>query len=167
MIKCAFENGSSTYLRHATVDGIILRGNEVLLNKRGSFDGKPILESGKWGLIGGFIDRDETISEAFQREAMEEAGCKVTNIRLLRVNDNPNRPKEDRQNITFVLVADFVSMIDSSSEEVQELKWFNFDNLPTKEEIAFDHSDDLNMFKEYLKDKGSLKILKRFPAVVI
>ena len=167
MIKCTYENGSIVNLRHTTVDGIIVRGNEVLLNKRGSFNDKPLLESGKWGLIGGFVDRDETISQAFQREAMEEAGCKVTNIRLLRINDNPNRPKEDRQNITFVLVADFLTMVDSSTEEVSELKWFNFNNLPEIEDIAFDHGEDLYMYREYLKDKNSLKILERFPAVII
>jgi len=167
MIKCKYENGLIVNLRHATVDGIIVRNNEVLLNKRGSFDGKPILESGKWGLIGGFIDRDETISQAFQREAMEEAGCKITNIKLFRINDNPNRPKEDRQNITFILVADFVSMVDSLTEEVRELKWFNFDNLPKTEEIAFDHGEDLCMYREYLKDKNSLKTLERFPTAIL
>jgi hypothetical protein len=42
MIKCEFENGSAAGLRHVTVDGIIMRYNQVLLSKRDSYNGKPI-----------------------------------------------------------------------------------------------------------------------------
>ena len=167
MIKCTFEWGSVNSLRHATVDGLIVRGDEVLLNKRGSYDGKPLIESGKWGLVGGFMDRDETITQCLEREAMEEAGVKVTNIRFFRIIDNPKRPHENRQNITFIMVADFVSMVDVKTEEVTELKWFKFSDLPPRAEMAFDHGDDLYMYKEYLKDKNSLKMEDRFPAVLI
>jgi len=166
MIKCTFESGPLTSLRHVTVDGIILRGNEILLGKRGSYNGKPLLESGKWGLIGGFLDRDETILEAFQREAMEEARCKINNIRLFRIIDNPYRPGEDRQNITFVLIADFVSIKDNSNEEVKELKWFKLDNLPPMEEMAFDHGESLYKAREFLEDQNSVSIIERFPAEI-
>ena len=168
MIKCTFEDGGSISLRHVVVDGIIIRGNKVLLNKRGTHNGKPLLESGKWSLIGGFVDRDETIAEAFKREAIEEAGCKVKNVKFFRIKDNPNRPNEKgRQNIAFVMVADFVSIIDVQTEEVLELKWFDLDNLPPLEKTAFDHGEDLYKYKEYLKDKNSLKILERFPANIL
>ena len=165
MIKCNFEWGSSTSLRHVVVDGIIMHGNEVLLNKRGMYNGKPITESGKWGLIGGYVDRDETISGALQREAMEEAGCKIDNLRLFLIIDKPDRPKEDRQNIAFLIVADLVSQENVSTEEVKELKWFNLDNLPPKEEIAFDHGDTLQKYKEFIEN--STKEINRFPAKIL
>src|SRR3989344_8360760 len=168
MINSTFEDGGSISLRHVVVDGIITRGNKELLNKRGTHNGKPLLESGKWSLIGGFVDRDETIAEAFKREAMEEAGCKIKNIRLFRVKDSPKRPNEKgRQNIAFVMVAVFISKIDNQTEEVLELKWFDFDNLPPLEKIAFDHGQDLYKYKEYLANKNALKILERFPAKIL
>ena len=55
MIICSFENGNKTSLRHVTVNAIVIKDNQVLLGKRGTFNGKPILESGKWGLLGGFL----------------------------------------------------------------------------------------------------------------
>jgi ADP-ribose pyrophosphatase YjhB (NUDIX family) len=167
MIKCEFENGSAAGLRHLTVDIIIIRGTEVLLNKRGSYKGKPLLESGKWALMGGFMDRDETVKEAITRETMEEAGCTINNIRLFRIVDNPNRPKEDRQNVTFIFIADFVSKIETQTEEVQELKWFPLNDLPPIEVIAFDHGENLIMYRDFLADKNSNSILDRFPAIII
>src|SRR3989344_6321971 len=123
MINSTFEDGGSISLRHVVVDGIITRGNKELLNKRGTHNGKPMLESGKWSLIGGFVDRDETKAEAFKREAMEEAGCKVKNVKFFRVKDSPERPNgKGRHNIAFVMVSDFVSKIDVQTEEVLELK---------------------------------------------
>jgi len=168
MIKCQYENGNKVSLRHVTVDGIIFNKGKILLNLRGKFNNKPILESGKWGLIGGFIDRDETVSEAFKREAYEEAGCVIDNIRLLRIKDTPNRPKEDRQNISFVLIADLIS-IDKSvvTEEVRELKWFDLDKIPNRSQIAFDHGDDISLFREYINNKGNIETINRFSAKIL
>ena len=55
MITCYFENNNKAFLRHVTVNAIVIKDNQVLLGKRGTFNGKPILESGKWGLLGGFL----------------------------------------------------------------------------------------------------------------
>ena len=55
MITCSFENGDKTSLRHLTVNAIVIKNDQILLGKRGTFNGKPILESGKWGLLGGFL----------------------------------------------------------------------------------------------------------------
>ena len=167
MIKCEFENGSTVGLRHLTVDIIIVRMDEVLLNKRGSYNGKPLLESGKWALIGGFMDRDETVLKAILRETMEEAGCTVTNVRLFRIIDDPNRPKEDRQNVSFVFIADYVSSKETKTEEVQELKWFNFNKLPPMDDMAFDHGESLYMYRDILEGKDIQSISARFPATII
>ncbi len=167
MINCQFESGSKVNLRHVTVDGIIIKDGKVLLSKRGSYNGKPILESGKWSLIGGFVDLNETVVQAFEREAMEETGCKITNIKLLQVIDKPGRRNEDRQNISFVFIADFESMIDVSTEEVVELKWFPLDELPSIEEMAFDHGESLQSYKQFLEDKNSIKMEERFPGIIL
>lgn len=161
MINCSFENGDKVGLRHLVVGVIITKGNKVLLSKRGTFNGKPILESGKWSLIGGFVDRDETLLEAAKREVMEETGWTIDNLRLFNIVDNPERPNDNgRQNVSMIFIADAVSQIKITTEEVTDLKWFGLNNLPTKKEIAFDHSDALELYKNYLKKKLPLPIFE-------
>jgi len=159
MITCSFENGDKTSLRHLTVNAIVIKNDQILLGKRGTFNGKPILESGKWGLLGGFFGRDEKLISAVKREVMEKSGWEIDNLKLFRINDNPNRPMEDRQNVDIIFIANAVKQIGKSDEEVSRLQWFDLDKLPSKEEIAFDHGDSLELYKKYLKEKFSLPIL--------
>jgi 8-oxo-dGTP diphosphatase len=159
MINCFFENNNKASLRHVTVNAIVVKNNQVLLGKRGTLNGKPILESGKWGLLGGFFDRDENLVQAVKREALEESGWEIDDLQLFRINDNPQRPKEDRQNVDIVFIAKAVQQIKTSDEEVSQLQWFDLDKLPAKEEIAFDHGEDLEIYKKYLNEKFPLPVL--------
>ncbi len=159
MITCTFENNNKASLRHITVNAIVVKNNQVLLGKRGTFNGKPILESGKWGLLGGFFGRNENLIEAVKREVMEESGWEIDSLQLFRINDNPNRPKEDRQNVDIIFIANAVKQTKTSDEEVSKLQWFDLDKLPAKEEIAFDHGDAVELYKKYLKEKFLLPVL--------
>ena len=159
MITCSFENGDKTSLRHLTVNAIVIKNDQILLGKRGTFNGKPILESGKWGLLGGFFGRDEKLISAVKREVMEKSGWEIDNLKLFRINDNPNRPMEDRQNVDIIFIANAVKQIGKSDEEVSRLQWFDLDKLPSKEEIAFDHGDSLELYKKYLKEEFTLPVL--------
>ena len=147
MITCAFEDGGTATLRHVTVGGIIIKDGRVLLGKRGTRNGKKMLESGKWGLLGGFMERDETLEQALAREVKEESGYEIENLKLLRVNSNPDRPAEDRQNVDVIFVVDAKEKHGQSDEEVTHLQWFSLNDLPPKEMIAFDHADSLEMYK--------------------
>ncbi len=159
MIICKFENGDEVNLRHITVAAIIVKDNKVLLEKRGTYKGKPIIESGKWALVGGYFDRDETLKEAVKREVMEEIGLEIDNITFFRLNDSPLRPMEDRQNVEMIFTAEALHQNTKTNEEVSDIKWFDLDNLPKKEEIAFDHIDSLNLYRKYLKVKFDLPVL--------
>jgi 8-oxo-dGTP diphosphatase len=159
VISCIFENGNKTSLRHVTVNAIVVKDNKVLLGKRGTLNGKPILESGKWALLGGFFGRDEDLVKAVKREVMEESGWEIDNVQLFRINDSPKRPKEDRQNVDIVFIAKGIKQIRTSDEEVKELKWFDLNNLPPKDLIAFDHGEDLELYISYLNKKRALPIL--------
>ena len=160
MITCYFENNNKTSLRHVTINAIVVKNNQVLLGKRGTFAGKPIIESGKWGLIGGFFGRDENLIQAVKREVMEESGWEITGLKLFRINDNPDRPKEDRQNVDIIFIAKAVKQVKGQDEEVTELQWFDLDKLPPKEKIAFDHADNLALYIKYLKEKFKLPLLE-------
>jgi ADP-ribose pyrophosphatase YjhB (NUDIX family) len=160
MIKCTFEDGNQVLLRHVCVDTLVIKDGKILLNKRGTFGGRKILEYGKWGVIGGFVERDETLEQAVKREIKEETAWVIKDLFLLRINDDPNRPKEDRQNFSFVFVAnaDYRDG-ESHDEEVLSLEWFDLNDLPESEELAFDHEENIELYKKWLKEKFSLPVL--------
>ena len=147
MITCTFEEGQKTSLRHAVVDAVVIKDSQILLVKR---TGK-LLEGGKWALAGGFVERDETVSQAAKREILEETGWTTKDLYVLMINSNPNRPKEDRQNISFVFACTADEKTGQSDWESDEVKWFSFSGLPPAEEIAFDHLDYINF---YLKSQS-------------
>ncbi len=161
MITCYFENNNKADggLRHVTVNALIIHENKILLGKRGTVKGRKMSEFGKWGLIGGFFGRDETLINALKREVYEESGCEIDDIVLFRINDNPNRPREDRQNVDIMFIASLVKQTPKVDEEVTLLQWFPLDNLPPKEEVAFDHYDGIALYKKYLEKKHSLPLL--------
>ena len=153
MITCVFENNSKAHLRHVVINVIIKRKNKILLGKRGTYNGKPIVEFGKWGLIGGYLDRDETFIECVKREVREETGWEIKNFHLFFINDTPDRPMEDKQNVYLVYLADAVKQNPEfkSNEESSDLQWFTLNKLPSKEQTAFDYADCLNLYKKYLR----------------
>ena len=161
MITCTFENGNvaSPGLRHVIVNAIVIKDDQVLLGLRGTVNGKPMLESGKWALLGGFFGFGENLIQAVKREVMEESGWEIDDLQLFRINDNPGRPKEDRQNVDMIFVARAVTRSGGHDEEVKELKWFPLDDLPRVDQIAFDHAEDLELYRQYLADPRPLPIL--------
>jgi len=163
MINCYFEDGKKAAggLRHVTINALVLRDNTILLGKRGMTKGKKLNEWGKWGLLGGFLNRDETLFQAIQREVFEEGGCEINNLTLFRIKDNPGRPRDDRQNVEFIFIAYFVKQIQEHDEEVSELKWFPLNALPLPEKIAFDHGESIELYKNYMvKKHHSLPLLE-------
>ena len=156
MISCTFEDGGKGNLRHAVVDALVLKYNKVLLVKRTD----KLLEGGKWGLIGGFVDRDENLIQTVKREVFEETGYRVSDITLLTINDNPNRPHEDRQNIAFVFFCNGGEKEGRADDESSDVGWFDLNNLPKKEQIAFDHYDDIQLYLKYKKSNLQIPILK-------
>lgn len=154
MIKCQFEDDGETQLRHVTVDTLVLKDGKILLVKR---TGK-LLEGGKWGLIGGFVERDETLAEAAAREVLEETGWRVKDITLLTVNDRPDRAKEDRQNVSFVYFCQAVEQTGQPDWESDDVQWFDLSDLPPKDSLAFDHADDIELYQRYKKENLSLPI---------
>lgn len=157
MITCTFEDGTPVSLRHAVVDTIIEKDNMVLLVKR-----SPTLhvEPGKWCTPGGFVDRGETLSEAATREVREETGYTISDLHLFRINSSPNRPHEsERQSIDCVFLARAGEKESTPDWEVTETRWFSLDELPEKKDVAFDHYDNLMLFKKWREEKFALPLL--------
>lgn len=159
MIQCQFETGGKTHLRHVTIGVIVVKNKQILLGRRGTFAGKPILESGKWALLGGFMNLHETLGQAAKREVMEESGWEIGELTLLRINDNPDRPGEDRQNVDFIFFAPAKKQVSQSDEEVQELGWFDFAKVPVQKDWAFDHHDNFSLYLKHLRGEIVLPVL--------
>lgn len=155
MITCTFEDGNKGLLRHVVVDTIVLKDDKILMVKRTA----KLLEGGKWGIVGGFVDRDETTAQAAAREVLEETGWQVKDLVLLRINDNPNRPNEDRQNVSFVYFCQATEKTGEADWESDEQKWFSWDELPDDKNIAFDHTESISIYRKYLKEKSPLPII--------
>lgn len=157
MIRCKFEDNGDGLLRHVTMGAIIINKErtKLLLGKRSP----KITNGGKYNLPGGFLGRDETTSVAILREIYEETGYKAKIISLFRVNDNPFRPQEDRQNVDFAYIVEAGERVGKKDWESTEIKWFNMNNLPAENEFAFDHYETITLFLKYLKNPHPLPII--------
>ncbi|HSX08665.1 MAG TPA: NUDIX hydrolase [Candidatus Saccharimonadales bacterium] len=156
MINCTFENGNKASLRHVVVDVLVLQENKLLLVKRAG----KLLEGGKWALVGGYAERDENLFQTAEREIQEETGYTVKNLTLLCMRHNPDRPHEDRQNIAFVFFCDAVAHTGESDWEVTEQKWYEFDALPDKDTIAFDHMKNIELYQQYKQNKITIPVMQ-------
>jgi len=128
-----------------TVDAILIsKQNSVLLIERGR---EPF--KGKWALPGGFIDMDEELETACQRELEEETGLRVGELKQFRAFGGVNR--DPRHRTISVLFYAFTEdeLVACAGDDAANAQWFSLDQLP---ELAFDHQQILEEFKaEILK----------------
>lgn len=143
MISCTFEDGGKGKLRHVVVHAILEHEGKILLVKRSP----KILEGGKWSLPSGFLDRDETAEQCVLRELREETGWTGEIVSFFRINSNPYRPGEDRQNVAIEFIVKAIEKVGEGDWESTDIKWFPLDNLPQLSEMAFDHGESLGLFR--------------------
>lgn len=148
MIICTFEDGGTGKLRHAVVDALLIKDGKILLVKRA----KKLTQGGKWGVVGGFIERDEFPTQTVSREVFEETGYRVKKADFFTIVDNPQRVNDERQNIAFVFVCEAGEKEGEPDNESSEQKWFDLENLPKEEEFAFDHLQVINLYLKHKND---------------
>jgi ADP-ribose pyrophosphatase YjhB (NUDIX family) len=148
MITCILETGTRATLRHVVVHALVERDGALLLVKRA----EHLSEGGKWGLPGGFLDRDERLVDAVLRELREETGWTGEVQRLLRVNSRPDRPREDRQNVAFEFVIRPLGRVGEPDAESTAVEWVPLDRLPPLDSLAFDHGETVRL---YLASRGN------------
>ncbi len=112
---------------------IIQKDGKVLLQKRKGSHGE-----GKWSCPGGHIDFGETIEEAAIREAKEEVGVTIANVRF-KTLDNHIFKKEGKHYVTIWLEADYVRGKPriNAKDEISDVGWFAWDNLPKPMFVKF------------------------------
>ncbi|MBT8347309.1 MAG: NUDIX hydrolase [Desulfofustis sp.] len=111
-----------------TVDIIIeIEGKIVLIERKHPPPG--------WALPGGFVDYGESFEQAAVREAMEETGIAVTDLRQFRTYSDPGRDERMHTSSTvFIARGEGAPM---AADDAAKAALFSRDELP---ELAFDHS---------------------------
>ena len=100
---------------------LIHKGDEVLLVRAKNF------RTDFYGLVAGFVETGETLEEAVAREAFEETGVRITNIRYFA-----SQPWPYPCGLMVGFNADYVSGdIHLQRSEIAKGGWFRKDNLPT------------------------------------
>jgi len=156
MITCTFEKGYTAKLRHIVVHAIVEKDNGILLVKRAG----DLLESGKWGLPGGFLDRDETAAQGALRELKEETGWEGKIISLFRINTNPVRPHEDRQNVSFDFLVKPLRKIADGDHESSKVEFIPFSKLYPSNKLAFDHGESIKLYLKFKNGQIQIPIIE-------
>ena len=115
-------------MRPIATDCVIIKGNGVLLIKRGHEPFKDM-----WALPGGFMEDDESAEEACLRETKEETGLDVRIKKLVGVYSEPGR--DPRKVVSIVFLCEYTGT-PKAGDDAKEIGWFEIDRLP---ELAADH----------------------------
>ena len=117
---------------------IIYKNGNVLLQKRA--------DDKKWDMHGGFIEPNETIMEALNREIKEELNIKPINPELMGIyNKYPNEDEVYLCRNCFICT-EYDGEISFNDNEVLEIKWFDINNLPNDM-----HECDRNVLEDVKK----------------
>lgn len=125
-----------------TVDAILIsrKRNSVLLIERGR---EPF--KGNWALPGGFIEMDEELDTACQRELEEETGIRVGELKQFRAYGSVRRDPRHRtiSVIFYTFLDDEIPAM--AGDDASRAKWFPIEELPA---LAFDHQQILEEFRK-------------------
>ncbi len=121
---------------------------KILLIRRGF---EP--EKGKWSLMGGFIQPDESPDEAAVRILKRLTGLEGVYLEQLHTFGDPSRdPIERTLSIAYFALIDIRKYEKNLSDEYHP-EWFPLDKMP---KLIFDHKQMVMMAKDKLRYKAAL-----------
>lgn len=129
-MKCPHCHNTIEVFRNPTptVDIIIEIADSIVLIERNN---PPY----GWALPGGFVDYGESYETAALREAQEETGLTVSNLRQFRTYSDPERdPRQHTASTVFIGTA---TGKPQAGDDAGKAELFTEKNLP---ELAFDHA---------------------------
>lgn len=125
-----------------TVDTIIRYNDGIVLIKRKNDPYKDF-----WAVPGGFVEYGEKVEVAAKREAKEETGLVIDNLKLIGVYSDPNRDTRGHT-VTVAYVADGFGIL-NSGDDAKDAKVFSKIDL-AKLSLAFDHNRLVTDSLEYI-----------------
>ena len=139
------ENGNEQWISRSTVViPVVFRLDEktgdiyTLVEKRGPAVSHP----GEWCCPCGYIDWDETLEEACQREVREETGLNL-NLKNIMFTAVASNPKSSNQSIDLWYMCwtedgqDFDLSKVETSDEILDVKWLKVARVYHKRELFF------------------------------
>jgi ADP-ribose pyrophosphatase YjhB (NUDIX family) len=97
-----------------------------------------------WAIPGGFVDYGESLESAAIREASEETGMELVDLRQFHAYSDPNRdPRGHTVSVVFTAVGKGVPQ---AGDDAKNLRIFSLDMLP--ENLVFDHALILSHYSE-------------------
>lgn len=103
------------------VGGIVFRGDQVLLVKRGRSPAK-----GQWSIPGGLVEVGESLAQAVAREVLEETGVRVETGPLVEVFE-PLERDEAGAVVFHYVVLDYLCLYQSgqpqAASDAAETRW--------------------------------------------
>jgi 8-oxo-dGTP diphosphatase len=121
---------------------------KILLVKRGL---EP--EKGKWSLMGGFVQKEESLDKAANRVLLQLTGLDKVYMEQLHAFGEPARdPIERTVSVTYFSLLDLTKYKQQLSPDFKA-EWFPLKKMPT---LIFDHHEMVKMAKAKLKYKASL-----------
>jgi ADP-ribose pyrophosphatase YjhB (NUDIX family) len=104
-------------------------------------------EKGKWSLIGGFVEEDESLDDAAKRVLYKLTGLKNIFMEEVKVFSEIDRdPMERTISVAYYALIKINEQLKLSAE--YGAKWFSLDALP---ELIFDHMEMVEAAHEKLK----------------
>jgi len=88
-----------------------------------------------WALPGGFVDYGEAFESAAAREALEETGLVVTDLRQFKTYSDPGR--DERMHTASTVFTGRAEGTPVAGDDAGKAELFSRDSLP---ELAFDHA---------------------------
>lgn len=104
-----------------------------------------------WFLVGGGVKRNENLLEATRREAKEEVGATLGELKLLGMYTNYFDYKSDH---VAVFVCEDFSLSGTSDNEIEKIEFFPLNNLPTN--LASGHK---RRILEYVGNNNNIPIV--------
>ena len=110
-------------------------------------------EKNKWSLMGGFLQKSETLDEAANRVLKELTGLEEVYLEQLHAFSDVTRDTEERTvSVAYFALID-IHQYEQQLNEDYQAEWFSLANKPR---LIFDHDDMVRMAKRQLRYKAAL-----------
>ncbi|MBI5635709.1 NUDIX domain-containing protein [Candidatus Micrarchaeota archaeon] len=123
---------------------IVAKGGMVLAGMRKNSHGQ-----GTWAFPGGRLEEGETVFECAKREAMEEAGVKINNLRNAAFTEDVF--EDGKKYVTLFVLSDLESGEPKNlePEKCGGWQWFNWSEIPQPRFLPLRHlfEQEFNPFK--------------------
>ena len=140
-VTAVFDAQSGYATPKLDVRGVIFKDEKILLVRE-------LMDGGAWTLPGGWIDINESLSQAAEREVREEAGMIVKAKKLAAVYDRNRHghPPYPFHALKLFVICDLIAEATPDPTETSEPTFFAKDTLPNLSRARVTEEEILRMF---------------------